>query len=188
MTRAWIAIQVAFDTDALDAIQQAYRQAPALTDRVVKRDVAPFVRHQVDKTLRREPGPVVYPIRWTPSRHPGDRGKRPNTRWGYYSRQKAAFFATNGFGAGIPYRRTHRLIRGWHVVGDYKNGFGGIKVTHDSPTSRFVFGRWQQQYHAITGWPQVASVLQVISLEANERLALAAQTVGEAIARGSTDV
>lgn len=181
---SWIDIAVAFDTNGLDQVQAQFQQAPQATDRAIRRDIVPYARHFVDTRLRVEPGVPQSPLRWTPSRHPEDRGKRPNTVWGYYSRQKAAYFATNGFGAGIPYHRQHRLIRGWHVIGDYRGGFGGIRVTHDSRISLFVVGKWQQRYHQDTGWPQVASELQVLSVELNERMEQVVHWVGEEIAQG----
>ena len=48
-------------------------------------------------TLQQEPGPVSYPIRWTSER------------------QRKAFFATKGFGRGIPYKRTGKLAKAWVV-------------------------------------------------------------------------
>jgi hypothetical protein len=179
-----IEAQIAFDTSHLDRIQAMYRQAPALVDQAVRKDIVPLARHWVDKHLRTEPGPPVYPIRWTPSKHAEDANKKPNTRWGYYSRQKAAFFATNGFGGGIPYTRQHKLVRGWHVIGDYTGGFGGIRITHDSRIAMFVWGIWQQEYHHITGWPYWIGQLTALSLELDDRLLLAVQRVGDLIAQG----
>ena len=180
-------VQVAFDLEQIDAIRAAFIAAPQMTDERVRKDVVPFVRHAVDLTLRVEPGPVVTPIEWTPSRHAADQRKRPNVwQFGapYYSRQKAAFFATNGFGHGIPYRRRHELVKGWHVIGDYQGGFGGILITNDWDKAIYVVGHQQQKYHHTTGWDEAASQIQRISIEANERLALVAVRVGQAIARG----
>ena len=184
MTGELVAVDLALDTDGLEAIQALYRQAPGLTHHAVRKDLVPFARHYVDKTLRVEPGDPVHPIRWTPSRHPEDRAKPPNTRWGYYSRQKAAYFATNGFGAGIPYTRQHTLVREWHVIGDYEAGFGGITVRNDSRVAIYVYGQWQQLFHALTGWPSAGSQLQILSLELNDRLWLAVQRIGDLIAQG----
>lgn len=44
----------------------------------------------------REPGkPITYPVQWDSEK------------------QRRAFFATNGFGAGIPYKRTGAYVAGW---------------------------------------------------------------------------
>jgi len=179
-----IQAQIVFDTSHLDRIQAMYHQASALVNEAVRQDIVPFARHFVDKNLRTEPGAAVHPIRWMPSRHPEDQNKKPNTRWGYYSRQMAAYFATDGFGAGIPYIRQHKLVRGWHVVGDYEQGFGGIRITHDSRIAMFVWGIWQQLFHAITGWPYWLDQLTALSLDLDDRLLQAVQRVGDLIAQG----
>jgi hypothetical protein len=184
-----IGVQIAFDVAQIETIRAAFIVAPQMADEGVRKDVVPFVRHEVDKTLRVEPPDVVTPIEWTPSRHSADQNKAPNVfGFGppYYSRQKAEFFRTDGFGHGIPYRRTHQLVKAWHVMGDYRGGFGGILVYNDWDKTIYVVGRRQQKFHRKTGWPEQMSELQRISLEANERLALVARRVGLAIARGET--
>jgi hypothetical protein len=55
---------------------------------------------QTNIVLGKIPGPVKYPIRWTSER------------------QRRAFFATNGFGRGIPTKRTGDVAR-WGVFVDY---------------------------------------------------------------------
>lgn len=179
-----IEAQIVFDTTHLETIQALYRQAPELTHQAVRQDIVPYARHWVDKRLRIEPGAPSRPIRWTPSSHAEDQNKTPNTRWGYYSRQKAAYFATNGFGAGIPYQRQHKLVRGWHVIGDYQGGLGGLRVTHDSPIALYVWGIRQQLFHALTGWPYFLDELTVLSLELDDRLLLAVERIGNFIAQG----
>jgi hypothetical protein len=148
---------VAFDLDILLTVREAAEALPTCVDRMVRRDIRPFVSQEWDKTMRQEPPrrqwPDEYPLEWQSER------------------QRRAYFATNGFGKGIPYRRTHQFVRGWHVLADYSpSGLGEIAITHDSHIEQFVTGRRQQRFHAITGWPSSASALQRISLEANERL------------------
>lgn len=46
---------------------------------------------RIKERISQEGKPVTYPIQWDSER------------------QKRAYFATNGFGAGIPYRRTHAM-------------------------------------------------------------------------------
>jgi hypothetical protein len=180
-----IGVQIAFDVQQIEAIRTAFIAAPQMTDEGVRKDVVPFVRHEVDKTLRVEPPQAVTPIEWTPSRHAADQNKAPNvTQFGapYYSRQKAYYFWK--IWTGQRYQRTHQLVKGWHVIGDYRGGFGGILITNDWDKSIYVVGRRQQKFHRNTGWPEQMSQLQRISIEANERLALVALRVGQAIARG----
>jgi hypothetical protein len=143
---------VAFNVAWLDAIHAAAEVLPEAVGRFARRDLRPFVSQAVDRTLRREPGPVVYPFLWASDK------------------QRRAFFATDGFGSGIPYRRTRRYIHSWHVIGDYTDTFSGITVYSDSEVSEFVGGRRQQPGHQQTGWPNAIEVIQVISLEVNDRI------------------
>ena len=56
----------------------------------------------------REPGSeIAYPVKWDSER------------------QRRAYFATDGFGAGIPYRRTGRYNKGWVVT---KTGSGLVRA------------------------------------------------------------
>jgi hypothetical protein len=144
--------QVAFDLSALTAVQELALTLPAQVEQLVKRTIRPFVSREVDIRLRVAPGPVKYPIRWTSQK------------------QRRAYFATNGFGRGIPYHRTGALLKAWHVRGDYGQGFGGITVYNDAPAAAFVQGYWQQGFHKDTGWSSAPSALQRISLEANDML------------------
>lgn len=144
--------QVALDTVWLDDIREAVGILPGVVNRYVRREIRPFVSQWVDKTLRREPGPVSYPYLWESLR------------------QMRAYFATDGFGHGIPYRRTHGYVHSWHVIADYTDTFSGIAVFSDSPSADFVGGRRQQPGHVQTGWPNAVEVIQVISIETNDRL------------------
>lgn len=78
-------------------------------------------------------------------------------------KQHRAYFATNGFGAGIPYRRTGKLARNWVIESDAHREGWSIIVRNESRASRYVYGslaladaraasRFQQRFHRITGW------------------------------------
>lgn len=94
----------------------------------------------VQKVLRRlyrDPGPVHRPIRWTSER------------------QRRAYFATNGFGRGIPTRRTGELQRAWHAELDGDQ----ILIVNNDPAASYVQGDDQQQFHADTGYETVQNVV-----------------------------
>lgn len=143
---------VALDTNTLATLQRFAETLPEQTEAITKRVIRPFVSRAVDHTLRRAPGPVKYPIRWTSAK------------------QRRAFFATDGFGHGIPYKRTGALVRSWHVRGDYRRGLSSISVYNDADAAQFVQGARQQGFHKDTGWTSAANELQRISLEANDLL------------------
>ena len=70
-------------------------------------------------------------------------------------KQRRAYFATNGFGKGIPYSRTNQLKSGWKLV-DY-----GVKaqVTNDVPYAGFVMDADQQRGHRADKWRLVSEVI-----------------------------
>ena len=143
---------VAFDSEALTGIQLVASVLSQATTRRIKKDVVGFVRHETDKRLEREPGPVVHPVEWESTR------------------QMRAYFATDGFGAGIPYVRSHGLVNAWSVVVDYTNTLSSITVENLNPVATYVYGFRQQRFHRNTGWPFAPDILQAVSIQANERL------------------
>jgi hypothetical protein len=119
--------------------------------------------------LQRIPGPVARPIEWTRSGNPNNRP--PNMPDGTYSKQKAKFFATNGFGRGIPTKRTGRMARAWVVRSAIQAGRFRIIAENPIPESKFVYGfvsasslseaqKPQQRFHRNTGWHSAYSVSQ----------------------------
>lgn len=72
-------------------------------------------------------------------------------------KQRKAFFATNGFGAGIPTKRSFKLRFGWKVS---KWGDGTkIKVINDEPSAVFVQGEYMQRGHKKDGWRTVPDII-----------------------------
>jgi hypothetical protein len=95
--------------------------------------------------LRYYPDKVKYPIQWKSDR------------------QRRAFFASNGFGKGIPYQRSGALGRSWEFRINRTPQGGQIEIENVAPYARFVVGtlrrdtraaaRFQQPFHKNTGWP-----------------------------------
>lgn len=100
--------------------------------------------------LTREPGPAVKPIEWSSLR------------------QRRAFFATKGFGRGIPTRRTGALLSAWKVFYQWTRGGGSITLGNDNPAMPFVQGDQAQQFHKNTGWVQVDDVVDDFMKEASD--------------------
>jgi hypothetical protein len=120
--------------------------------------------------LQTEPGRPKYPIRWTSER------------------QRRAFFATKGFGRGIPTRRTHALSQAWRVTVnieqvnrieaytaallEYLTRFVGgtppvvptpdviVSVDNTTDYEQYVTGVNQQGFHQDTGWYSSPDVIQ----------------------------
>jgi len=70
-------------------------------------------------------------------------------------KQRKAYFASNGFGGGIPSRRTGAVNRGWQASVDpyRKTVFNRLNY------ARYVMGARQQMGHAVDGWRKVAKVI-----------------------------
>lgn len=90
--------------------------------------------------LKQVPGSPKHPIRWTSER------------------QRKAFFASDGFGRGIPTRRSNAIVDAWQsqFIPD-RNG-GILVLENNNPAAEFVQGFNQQGFHADTGWATTAEV------------------------------
>ena len=139
----------------LKALQKAVSNAGASTMRF-------FDAQTIAKDLSPVPGKVKYPIEWTRSAQPA--GRAPNMYDGTYSKQKAAFFATDGFGKGIPSKRSGKLGKSWRMESEPINTAfeTGIELvtTNKAKYAPFVLGappgiKPMQQFHRNTGWQAV---------------------------------
>lgn len=87
--------------------------------------------------LQVEPGKPNYPIQWQSEK------------------QRRAFFATDGFGGGIPHVRTHDLSKAWMIVKTATGGDIVVQIANPRPEAKFVYGslsytnpgRFQQRMH-----------------------------------------
>lgn len=68
-------------------------------------------------------------------------------------RQRKAFFATNGFGGGIPTKRTGRLLRSFRFRTEISDRKVYVFIENAAKYFVFVMGRRQQPFHRNTGWP-----------------------------------
>ena len=134
-----IRIRLEADTSAIDD-QIAFLEAQdEIVDEILE-NVVESLAPTALAALRRQPGPVKRPIQWTSER------------------QRRAYFATNGFGAGIPYRRTGKLAAKWIMEVRGKS----IVIENPSRIAKYVYGslaqdrmaalRFQQRFHGNTGW------------------------------------
>lgn len=146
-----IAMQVTVDTDILKAIADGARQSPGKMRTAYRRNVG-RLKGRILARLKVIPPPPKYPLRWKSER------------------QRRAYFATDGFGAGIPYQRTNRMVNSYDVrMVDTAEG-AIISVTNTDPKAQFVVGDWAQPFHLDTGWVQMGSVISDARKEAEEIL------------------
>lgn len=108
-------------------------------------ETADTIRPQALRALGAMPGKVKRPIQWTSER------------------QRRAFFATKGFGKGIPYKRRSgpgNLARAWKLETDTRNDEMKLVIKNDDQAAKYVYGslaksnpgRFQQRFHVNTGW------------------------------------
>lgn len=95
--------------------------------------------------LRSIPGRPHYPIQFTSDR------------------QRKAFFASDGFGRGIPTRRTGGIAAGWDINFIPTQDGGLFVLNNPSEAAKFVQGPqpFAQGFHIDTGWKQVEHVEEV---------------------------
>lgn len=94
-------------------------------------------------SLRRVPGGPVYPIRWTSDK------------------QRRAFFASKGFGRGIPARRGSppAVTEGWETLFIPTEDGGILALVNPEEHVDYVQGFNAQGFHKDTGWVQLGDVM-----------------------------
>lgn len=122
--------------ELLQRLERLQAQAPRLVEEAVEFG-ARIVRLDLLNFLEQEPGPPQYPLRWASEK------------------QRRAFFATNGFGKGIPYRRTGQLAQGWTVTVEQARARTTLTLANPAGAARYVYGPQQQPFHADTGWHEI---------------------------------
>ena len=102
-----------------------------------------FSAQEMSDALSPVPGAVKYPIDWTSEK------------------QRRAFFATNGFGKGIPTKRTGKLGKSWTMTSEDINegthGGAEILISNSAAFAKYVIGappgtKPMQGFHLNTGW------------------------------------
>jgi hypothetical protein len=111
-----------------------------------------FASNRALRALRTVPGPPIHPIRWTSER------------------QRRAFFASKGFGRGIPARRGSPpdVTAGWRGEFIPTQDGGILALVNDSEHVDFVQGFRAQGFHRDTGWVQLDDVTNDFFRDAEE--------------------
>lgn len=121
-------------------MRRHFREIPALIRQFFDAGVGSMrqVAGNVRRRMQAEGKPVRYPVQWDSER------------------QKRAFFATNGFGKGIPYRRTNRYRFGWQ---EERQPFG-VTLHNEHPAGAIggTASGWQSRIHR-GRWPHLLTVL-----------------------------
>lgn len=135
----------------LREVELRIKQIPQRFHNAMKGREGRLANRALDR-LTREPGRPIYPLRWASER------------------QRRAFFASQGFGGGIPTRRDGSLLEGWRVEYVILNDeAGGILLYNDDPAVEFVQGDLAQPFHLDTGWVQIDDVVDDFYREAGDQ-------------------
>jgi hypothetical protein len=141
-------------TISTDALQKTLRQIERNLDRAASRLTLILRGRQgrigltAIRLLGRVPGSPVYPIRWKSER------------------QRKAFFASKGFGRGVPTRRRNVIIRAWEVKLGTRPGGGSVTLYNPQDAWVFLQGDQAQPFHLDTGYVQVEDVIDQFRKEA----------------------
>ena len=73
-------------------------------------------------------------------------------------KQRRAYFASDGFGGGIPYRRTGNLSDGW-VFSSTDSNWTTVKIENIEAYAGFVMGDEQQRGHIADKWRHYIDVI-----------------------------
>ena len=74
-------------------------------------------------------------------------------------KQRRAFFATDGFGGGIPTQRTGDTVGAWEMQVRDSN-WTSAKIVNKSKGAFFVQGDGQQRGHKADGWRKVNDIIK----------------------------
>ncbi len=125
-------------------------------NRAIRTTVQPKVQRKANELLGHAPGPVRHPFKF-------GSGVNPEAD----ARSRRAFFATKGFGRGIPARRTGDILKAWVVEVTRQGQTNYIILTNTAPYAKYVYGmepfQRQIQGHRKTGWKVDKATLKAIN-------------------------
>ena len=166
------AVTIEIDEDLQDALIEDLQNSPRKFRKLYRTRINALAQNTLRKL--KAPAPKVrYPIQWKSEK------------------QRRAFFATNGFGAGVPTRRTNKLQDGWQVIeeSDFREGLFTIfnsATTRDYFTGAIVYyeqyvsGTSQQPFHRNTGWNRSQDILADAMVDAEDLIIEVWNTINEA--------
>lgn len=145
------AVTIKVDDDIAEVLVNDLKTVPRKFKALYRTRINALAKTTLQK-LQRTPPKVKYPIQWKSRK------------------QQRYFFATRGFGKGIPTQRTGALQAGWKVIDESDFTQGLFTIYNDATTrdyftgaviyfEEFVTGVNQQPFHRNTGWGQSQSIL-----------------------------
>lgn len=124
-----------FTNSKLEELQQRAATAPRRIRLAARRELLASAEKLAEHVYQQPPGPVVYPFKFATDK------------------SRIAYFASNGFGHGIPYIRTGALGSAWQINAIIVGNDVVVLASNDAKGAPFVFGPRQVPGHRRTGWP-----------------------------------
>jgi hypothetical protein len=144
-----IRVKLTIPTDVLQRLKDLPTRAQQQFRTELRTTVQPAVNENVQRELAVDPGPVVYKFKFST-----DKSRR-------------AFFASRGFGKGIPTQRTGSVQESWTVTVSSQLQTDLLSIRNLRPEAKYVYGSATQRQvpgHARTGWgrdfPRKIAVIQ----------------------------
>ena len=130
-------IKLTQPTDVLQALKDLPTRAQQQFRTELRTVVQPAVDAAVQRELAVNPGPVVLPFAFSTAK------------------SRKAYFASKGFGRGIPYQRTGAIEQSWTVTVKSQLQADLLSIVNLRPEAKYVYGTPAQRQvpgHARTGW------------------------------------
>jgi len=134
---------VTIDIRGVEEIQAFLRTVPRGTIRVAIDAIADYLLGNERRGLKHSPPRVQH--------GPGNPYKWQSEK------QRRAYFATDGFGGGILYRRTGKMAESWQKRAT-NDGYR-MSLKNASSYAQYVQGDRQQTGHAADKWRKVAAII-----------------------------
>lgn len=135
-----------FDRNIIDAVRSASARVPDVAADYFEQTVKPALEQAVQVYVAPYPGAVKHPFQFTGDEFNGGKLVRAG-------KSRRAYWATRGFGRGVPYARTGFLGVSWRVRIDRRRTDGIITLRNLAPYAENVIGDVHQTPgHAETGW------------------------------------
>lgn len=139
-----IVLEITTDTKVFDDVKYHVTHAGARFNARIR----PTIGNQLLVKLQTEPGKPSYPLRWASER------------------QRRFVMAKLRREKNLPYRRTHKFVRGWKITHTATVSGGMIVVSNPWDKEIYVTGTQQQPFHADTGWYKSRDLIAAAAIKA----------------------
>jgi len=133
-------IQMTVKTKGAELVRKGLEDFTEETPKIARKDIFDCL-YEAQKILRTPGSPSFSPVQWDSEK------------------QKRAYFATGGFGRGIPYNRTGAMPSGWSIEALPS----GWRLSNTNPNAVYVYGNYEgaRQSKIHEGrWPVMQEVIE----------------------------